>query len=102
MDEEGKRISERAHARDGRLLDRIFNKAKKLGGALKPSERLIVVDAHYLSTRSATRRAMRKELIAECKKVGTTYRQARRYMREELRMEPTLANMHREIVEVQS
>jgi hypothetical protein len=97
------------HEQDGGLLSRILKRGKKIvvgpgklravkREALKASEKTIKVEHKYISFRAATRRAMRKEIEAQCKKLGVTWRQARKYMREELKLKPTLNNMHCELV----
>lgn len=83
------------HERDGTLLERLATAGRDITGKAKK----ITVNPQYISTRAAGRRAMRREIVAECKKLGVTWRQARKYMREELKQKPTLSNMHREIVE---
>jgi hypothetical protein len=82
------------HESDGNLLDRIMKKMK----GIPTKEKRIKVDSRYISFRAVKRRAMRKEIEAECKKVGVTWKQAKRYMREELKQKPTLNAMHREMV----
>jgi hypothetical protein len=83
------------HERDGKLLDRII---KKFSKGRVGKKRRIKVDPIHISTRATTRRAMHREIEEECRKIGVTYRKARRYMREELKMKPTLSNMHNELV----
>lgn len=98
------------HERDGNFLSRLMSRRTKVVSkgpgvqraekreSLKASRKMIDVKPQYVSLRAVKRRAMRKEIVAECKKLGVTWKQAKRYMREELKQKPTLNAMHREMV----
>ena len=49
-------------------------------------------------TRAIKRRLMRREINEELKSLGFSKRQAKKMLREELKLKPTLKNMHKEIV----